>query len=149
MVSRSASILWHISKYHRLKSRRSPVNFSGSGRGFRFRGGFKGSWRSAGLSGSTWITGFGEGFRVGAGVFWAYSKTAIFRDYSWILSRIWSAGVFWARFKAMISNDCSWILSRICYRIFSGLCPPWEPPMWWSAILLFFSVCPRQQYNPR
>ena len=69
MVSRLASILWDILKYHRLKSRRFPVNFSGSGRGFRFRGGFKGSWRSAGFSGLIWITGFGEGFRVGAGVF--------------------------------------------------------------------------------
>ena len=69
MVLRLALVLWDILKYHRLKSRRSPVNFSGSGRGFCFRGGFKRSWKSAGLSGLIWITGFGEGFRVGAGVF--------------------------------------------------------------------------------
>ena len=68
MVLRLASILWDILKYHRLKSRRSPVNFFRSGRGFLFRGGFKGSWRSAGPSGLTWITGFEEGFQVGAGV---------------------------------------------------------------------------------
>ena len=107
---------------HRLKSRRSPVNFSGSRRGFRFRGGSKGS---AGPSGLMWITGFGEGFCVNSGVFWACLMAAIFIDYSWILSKIWSAGVFCARFKAVISNNYSWILSRIYWRIlFLGPCPP-------------------------
>ena len=44
------------------------MNVSGSGRVFYFRGRFKDSYDSTKPSSSTWITGFGKGFRVIIGV---------------------------------------------------------------------------------
>ena len=79
-ISRSASSLCNTLKYHRLKSRRSPVNFSGSGRAFYFRGGLWGSRGSAKPSSSTCIAGFGDGFRIIAGILCIYSRALIFRD---------------------------------------------------------------------
>ena len=117
----SQKILTNTSKCHRLKSRRSPVNFSGSGRVFRFRGGLY--YDSTKPSNFIYIAGFGNGFRVMAGVLYAYSKASIFKDYSWILSRSCWAG--WEYSKAAIFIDYSWILSRICCRIlFLRPCPP-------------------------
>ena len=81
------------------------MNFSGSGRAFRFWGRLKGFCDSADLFSSTWIAGFGEGFRVIAGVLCACSKVSIFKDYSWILSRSYWAG--WECFNAAIFIDYS------------------------------------------
>ena len=61
------------------------MNFSGFRGAFRFWGRFQGFCDFADLFSSTWITRFGKGFRVIAGLIYAYSRVSIFKDYSWIL----------------------------------------------------------------